>query len=104
LWLQLDQNIFEQKSDANLTRTAPELERVPFTTLDSMLAAATFEGGQKITSVRDARNNPLKYTIVKTMLRIDLPTPLAPGQNVQFAVDWNYNINDARVRRARRAA
>ncbi|MBA3248621.1 MAG: M1 family metallopeptidase [Pyrinomonadaceae bacterium] len=101
LWLQLDQNIFEQKSDANLTRTAPELERVPFTTLDSMLAAATFEGGQKITSVRDARNNPLKYTIVKTMLRIDLPTPLAPGQNVQFAVDWNYNINDARKIRAR---
>ncbi|MDQ3754839.1 MAG: M1 family metallopeptidase [Acidobacteriota bacterium] len=102
LWLQLDQNIFDQKSDANLTRTAPEgLERVPFTTLDSMLAAATFEGGHKITSVRDARNNPLKYTIVKTMLRIDLPQPLAPGQNVQFAVDWNYNINDARKIRAR---
>ncbi|MGH9944171.1 MAG: M1 family metallopeptidase [Pyrinomonadaceae bacterium] len=102
LWLQLDQNIFEKDSGANLTRTAPaQLERLPFSTLDSMLAAEIFDGGFRVTSVRDARNNPLRHIVVDTMMRIDLPQPLAPGQQTQFSVDWNYNINDARKIRAR---
>ncbi|MBA3321990.1 MAG: M1 family metallopeptidase [Pyrinomonadaceae bacterium] len=97
LWLQLDQNIFEKNSDANLTRTGPEqLTRFSLSQLENRLYNETFDGGHKITSVRDARNAPLKYTVVKTMMRIDLPQPLAPGQQTQFSVDWNYNINDAR--------
>jgi hypothetical protein len=95
LWIQLDQNIFARDSDANLTRTAPSLERVPFSVIDS-LARRDFEGGYRITAVRDGRGQPMRHTIVRTMMRIDLPQPLAPGQNTQFAIDWNYNINDAR--------
>jgi len=115
LWLQLDQNIFAAASEANLTATAPEFKRepppmsfdtrnppppgqlqLPYGTLDQLLARETFDGGNKITAVRDGRGNPLRYTIVKTMMRIDLPQPLAPNQSTVFSVDWNYNINDAR--------
>lgn len=95
LWVQLDQNIFARDSDAQLTRTAPSLERVPFSALDT-LAQRDFEGGYRITSVRDGRGQPMRHTIVRTMMRIDLPQPLAPGANTQFSIDWNYNINDAR--------
>jgi hypothetical protein len=108
LWLQLDQNIFDKASEANSTRTAPTFTlpsgdataqaepQISFSTIDRILAASVFEGGHKITSVRDAKGNPLRYTVVRTMMRVDLPQPLAPGQTTTFSVDWNYKINDAR--------
>jgi hypothetical protein len=96
LWLQLDQNIWRQDSDARLTQTAPNFERVPLNQIENLLHARTFEGGYRITAVRDAKGAPLRHTINKTMMRVDLPQPLAPGQSVSFSVDWNYNVNDQR--------
>jgi hypothetical protein len=95
LWLQLDQNIWSKDSDTYKTQTAPDFNEIPFRTVEN-LVKRDFDGGYKITSVRDARNAPLPYTIVKTMMRIDLRAPLAPGETVIFSVDWNYNINDQR--------
>jgi hypothetical protein len=96
LWLQLDQNIFANTSDTVLTQTAPNLEKVPFSTIENLLFRKEFEGGYRITSVRDARGNPLRYVIVKTMMRIDLPQPLASNQTTVFSVAWNYPINDSK--------
>lgn len=100
LWLQLDNNIFSPTSDDVLTETAPSLDRVPFRALDSIIARNTFDGSVKITGVRDANaranNAALRYTVNRTMMRIDLPQPLAPGAQTRFSVDWNYAINDAR--------
>jgi len=96
LWLQLDQNIWQRDSDARLTQTTPNLERLPLSQIENMLYARDFEGGYRITAVRDGKGNPLRHTIVKTMMRVDLPAPLAPGQSTSFSVDWNYNINDQR--------
>jgi hypothetical protein len=115
LWVQLDQNIFAKDSEANLTQGAPELRRepapisfdprnpppsglqqLPYSTLDQLLAKSAFDGGYRITSVRDGKGSPLRYTVVKTMMRIDLLQPLASNQSVIFSIDWNYNINDAR--------
>jgi predicted secreted protein len=95
LWMQLDQNIFAKDSDAFRTQTAQGLDRIPLSALDSLLLRPEFDGGCAVTAVRDAKGAPLPHTIVKTMMRIDLRTPLAPGQTVTFSVDWNYNINDA---------
>ncbi len=36
----------------------------------------------------------LHYTVNKTMMRVELPTPLKPGQKFVFNVDWNYKISD----------
>lgn len=96
LWLQLDQNIWKQDSDSRLTGTAPNLERVPLGQIENLLYARSFDGGYRITAVRDAKGAPLRHTIVKTMMRVDLPQPLASGASVTFSVDWNYNINDQR--------
>ncbi|MFQ3639010.1 MAG: M1 family metallopeptidase, partial [Chloracidobacterium sp.] len=95
LWLQLDQNIFAKNSDAFRSQTSGGLDRVPLSVLDSLLRRPEFDGGYNITAVKDAKGQPLKYVVVKTMMRVDLPTPLKPGQQVSFSVDWNYNINDA---------
>jgi hypothetical protein len=95
LWLQLDQNIFARDSAASKTQTAPGFERLPLSAIEN-LVKRDFDGGDKITAVRDAKGAALPYTIVGTMMRVDLPQPLATGQSVVFSVDWNYNITDQR--------
>ncbi|MFN2393630.1 MAG: M1 family metallopeptidase [Pyrinomonadaceae bacterium] len=96
IWLQIDQNIFAKDSDAQTTRTAPDFRSVPLSQLEQTVAR-TYEGRVNITSVRDAKGNPLRNTLNKTMLRIDLPTPLAPNGTFVFSVDWNYAINNQRI-------
>ncbi|MCH9650008.1 MAG: M1 family metallopeptidase [Deltaproteobacteria bacterium] len=95
LWLQLDQNIFRADSDGSLSAVAPDFEKFPFKDLRTLLTLEDFDGGYRIHSVTDAEGGDLPHTIVKTMMRIDLPEPLAPGENLQFSVGWSYNINDA---------
>ncbi len=98
LWLQLDANIHTPDSDANLIATTDELARLGFRQMKSMLAKQVFDGGFKITRCEDASTKKgLDHTIVKTMMRVDLPAPLEPGQSFKFEIDWNYRINNARV-------
>lgn len=102
LWVQLDPNIFDKDSDSPKIATAPPMgDGMSFRQLQIMKARETFDGGVKITSVRAANDKPLKHVIVKTMMRIDLHEALAAGDSVEFKIDWNYNINNARVLRGR---
>jgi hypothetical protein len=57
--------------------------------------------GYNISAVKDIKGAPLKFTINETMMRVDLPTPLKPGQTISFQVEWDFNITDAVATRAR---
>ncbi|MEW6760295.1 MAG: M1 family metallopeptidase [Pseudomonadota bacterium] len=106
LWLQLDQNIYQKDSGARTTAALPSREAwaqargpeqgVKFDAIRTLLEGNTFDGGFKISNVRDG-GRPLKYTINGTMMRIDLPTPLKPGARVSFSLDWSYNINEQKI-------
>ena len=100
LWLQLDQNIFKPDSDANLTRTAPDMKRFSYGEAAAFLRDP-FPGGYNITSVTDAGGKTLGHTVVKTMMRIDLPQALVAGGTFAFNVAWNYNINNSKKLPAR---
>ncbi len=92
LWIQLDQNIEAPESDTYKTKTGQFDERMTLQQLNSMLDNS-FDGGHKIQYVRDANGKDLKYTIVNTMMRIDLPQPLAPKTGkISFNIGWYYNI------------
>ncbi len=52
------------------------------------------ELGYQIKSVKDATGKDLPVAINKTMMRIDLPQPLASGEKFEFAIDWEFNIHD----------
>ena len=102
IWLQLDPNIRQPHSDANLTRTQPNLDRLSYRGLEGMMAARDFEGGVKISKVADAQSgDDLKFTIVKTMMRIDLPEELSNGDSYDVQVDWTYAINNSKKVRGR---
>lgn len=99
VWVQIDQNIFAKDSLEQKTETAPDFtgaNGLPLSAVEQ-LAARTFDGRVNITSVRDARGNALKTLLNETMLRVDLPAPLAPGGTFVFSIDWNFAINNQRV-------
>ncbi|CCH03358.1 putative aminopeptidase [Fibrella aestuarina BUZ 2] len=103
IWLQLDQNLFAKGSTGSVTRTGGVNESgMSFAQLQNMTSVrersqqqASDKFGYKITRVTDGKSNqPLKYTINETMMRIDLPTPLKPGTSYAFNVDWNYFVTE----------
>jgi hypothetical protein len=98
IWLQIDANLFSPDSDSRkLQSLVPSGERVSTDMLKWMAAAAAFDGGAKITRVADSTGNALSHTLVKTMLRIDLPQPLPPNELYKFEIDWNYRVNDSNL-------
>jgi len=96
LWVQLDQNIYEPKSMSNLTRTGELKEKMSLQAVE-YLTREKFDGGFKIESVKDQNGKPLRYTINNTMMRVDLPAPLKPGQRTSFSIAWHHNINDQKA-------
>ncbi len=100
IWVQLDQNLFAPDSDGQITRTSNITPQMSPNEVQRLLPS-TFEGGFKIDSVTDKKGQSLRYVINKTMMRIDLPKPLLPKQNVAFKIKWSYNINDGVTTRAR---
>jgi len=103
LWLQLDQNLFKPNSETYLTETASDKtigKTMNFQALENF-SKQEFDGGYKIGSVKDASGKTLKYTINKTMMRVDLPAPLKPKGQFVFSVDWSYNINNQKTHSGR---
>jgi hypothetical protein len=92
LWLQLDQNMRAKGSDREKIQTGKIEESVDFNTMKWM--TVDFDGGFKLEKVSDAKGKPLPYTVVGTMMRIDLEQPLKPGSSYSFLVKWWYNVND----------
>lgn len=92
LWLQLDQNNMAKDSDGYLTEQSKIDERMGLNDLIDL--NPWFDGGFKLEQVKDASGKDLKYTVNKTMMRIDLETPLKAGAVYTFKIKWWYNIND----------
>jgi hypothetical protein len=92
LWLQLDQNIYDENSDTKLI----EVEKMEnFKSVgDLRKRDFKYDGGFKIEQITSTSGQKLSYFINKTMLRIDLAKPLLPGQSISFQIKWWYNIND----------
>ena len=111
LWLHLDQNRFRDDSIAELSRTfdatGPQGEengttaQISLDHLRRLQYMTDKDLGFEIQSVTGMSGEPLQYVIVGTIMRIDLPGPVAPGEQVQFTLDYAYNIVDGGVLGAR---
>ncbi len=97
IWLQLEQNRLKPDSDDVLTQTAPAFDKFPYSSMASLLMRRDFKGGFNIRYVQDGEGKALPHVINKTMMRVDLATPLAPGEQTQVQLAWAYNIVDAKV-------
>lgn len=101
LWVQLDQNVRTKDTKSALRNGGGVPLAAPTTSFVSSYMKESFDGGFNIEFVKDANGRPLPYTINQTMMRVDLPTPLASNSQVSFSIKWWYNIPDHTTDRAR---
>lgn len=95
LWLQLDQNNLSDGNMTDKTETNRLRDSIPVKFFPLATDTYGYEGGFKITSVKDATSGKaLPYLINYTMLRVDLPTPMKTGDKFSFVVEWNYREKD----------
>lgn len=92
LWVQLDQNIERPDSKTPLAESESLSKSITTDGFAKKFIEKPFQGGFNIEYVKDAKGNPMKYTINQTMMRIDLPKPLKNGEKVTFSIKWWYNI------------
>ena len=94
LWVQLDQNMRADDSKTPLTKSSagvsasyitPEKYTKKYTKIKKGF-------GFHIEKV-EFGGKPLSYFINRTMMRINLPTPLKSGEKFKFRIKWNYKVN-----------
>jgi hypothetical protein len=95
LWLQLDQNILAPENTLASTTTGALKDSAAAKTYATNVS--DFKAGFDIKSVKEVNGKPLPHTINNTMMRVDLPQPLRPGEKYSFQIEWSYNIVDRSV-------
>ena len=95
LWLQVDQNILSKENTLGNTNTDVVKDSANAKTYAKEVS--DFDAGFKIKSVTETNGKPLPYMINNTMMRVDLPQPLRPGQKYSFGLAWSYNIVDRSI-------
>jgi Peptidase family M1 domain len=94
LWVQLDQNQAAKNSQTPLAENEKITQVIPVEKFTNDYLKPSLERGFNIEYVKDTKGNPLSYTINQTMMRINLPVPMKPGEKYSFSVKWWYNINN----------
>ncbi len=101
LWVQLDQNMRAKDSktpDISSGKISKSMSKNRF---NRSYPKERFDGGFNITSVTNIDGSNLSHTINQTMMRINLPKPLAAGKTFSFNIKWWYNINNHRTQGGR---
>jgi hypothetical protein len=102
VWLQVDENFHNPNSDNNRNNTSRIQSSMSDAQLNTLEPYKRLEGyGINITKATDASGRALKYTINQTMMRVELPTVLKPGQKFVFNLSWNFKIPDKLTRYGR---
>ncbi|MDG1172492.1 MAG: M1 family metallopeptidase, partial [Polaribacter sp.] len=96
LWVQLDQNMRAKDSKTPDIQPSKIPNSMPVKSFNLNYPKTPFDGGFNITSVTNLDNSNLSHTINQTMMRINLPEPLAAGKTFSFKINWWYNINNHR--------
>jgi len=92
-WMQLDENQHSTVNNANYQSQNTMPVQTTDKVLDRFEERKSDNGyGVNILKLTDGAGKSLPYTINKTMMKVDLPVPLKPGQKFILKVDWNYKI------------
>lgn len=95
LWLQLDENEHAAGSDKQVFNPSRMRENMSEAQIRALNPSAELEKyGHNIEAVTDETGKALSYRINKTMMRVDLPEPLQPGETFSFRVKWHYYLID----------
>lgn len=93
LWIQLDQNQRDKDSETPKIASNKIHPKMNLGQLEDIIWH-DMDLGLKIYSVTDANGKDIPATVNLTMMRLDLPTPLMPGEKFEFNMAWSFNSHD----------
>lgn len=93
LWLQLDENQHRKDSQGSTTGESKMQDKMSLRQLQSIMGN-NLDLGDHVLNVKDANGNSIPFTINETMMRLEMPKTLMPGEKFKFKVAWFYNISD----------
>ena len=94
LWVQLDQNTRADDSKTPLKESKGASDFITPSKFQSTYMKGNKGFGFNIEKV-ETKGKPLSHFINSTMMRINLPKALAPGDSFKFRIKWNYKINNS---------
>ncbi|PXW78405.1 aminopeptidase N [Blastomonas natatoria] len=97
LWLLLDQNDYKRDSIAAMTETVSG-DKISLAEVRRIKRMQEWEGGFTISAVRDASGRALPFTVVDSLLRIDLGQAVAAnGGETSFSIEWSFPMVENKV-------
>lgn len=97
LWLLLDQNQYKRGSIDAMTETVSG-DKISLAEVRRLKRLKDWEGGFTIAAVRDASGKALPFTVVDSLLRIDLAQAVAPnGGETSFSIEWSFPMAENKV-------
>ncbi|MEQ1734402.1 MAG: M1 family metallopeptidase [Bacteroidia bacterium] len=98
LWLQLDENEHAPTADNNFFDNNKLASPYDEASVRALNVTENNKGlGDQILSITTELGVAIPYTINNTMLRIDLPKPLAAKTQTKFVVKWKYKMSNRMV-------
>ena len=94
LWVQLDQNQAAKNSQTPLAENQRTQEVFTPNNFANKFLKQGLDRGFNIEYLKDVKGNAMSYSVNYTMMRINLATPMKPGEKVSFSIKWWYNINN----------
>lgn len=101
LWIQLDQNVRAADAVTNDIKTNSSKVLYNPKKFTTTYLNEPFDGGFKLDYVKDLQGHDMAYTVNGTMMRLDLPEILKPGESTSFKIKWWYNIPNHTIDRSR---
>ncbi|WP_228726929.1 M1 family metallopeptidase [Novosphingobium aureum] len=97
LWLLLDQNNYKHDSISQMAQTVSG-DTISLAEVRRAKRMQEWEGGFTIAAIRDAAGNALPYTVVDSLLRIDLGEAVpGNGGETRFTIEWSFPMVENKV-------
>jgi hypothetical protein len=97
LWLLLDQQNYRRDSLAERSRTYTNSDTVSVNEVLRVQRFQDWEGGFNDLTITGPDGRAVPFTIVDSMLRLDLPRPLATGESFTFTMSFTLPLPETNV-------
>ena len=97
LWLLLDQQNYRRDSLAERSRTYTDSDTVSVNEVLRVQRFQDWEGGFNNLKITGPDGQAVPFTIVDSMLRLELPRPLATGETFAFTIDFTLPMPETNV-------
>ena len=91
-WVHLEPNLVRPSAQRALMARAPDMEDTSYEDFAVLLERASFDSEMTVQRVQETDGGALDHHILDTTMRVELPSPLGPGESFSMDIAWTYQI------------